>query len=48
MLRIMVSPREQQQKKETTRSITYRLPEKMIDELDGVAKQKKNFSKCIG
>jgi hypothetical protein len=37
----MVSPREQQQKKETTRSITYRLPEKMIDELDGDAKQKK-------
>ncbi len=37
----MVSPREQQQKKETTRSITYRLPEKMIDELDGEAKQKK-------
>lgn len=37
----MVSGREQQQKKETTRSITYRLPEKMIDELDGEAKQKK-------
>jgi len=37
----MVSPREQQQKKEATRSITYRLPEKMIDELDGEAKQKK-------
>jgi len=41
MLRIMVSSREQQQKKETTRSITYRLPEKMINELDGEAKQKK-------
>ena len=41
MLRIMVSGREQQQKKEATRSITYRLPEKMIDELDGEAKQKK-------
>jgi len=37
----MVSPREQQQKKEATRSITYRLPEKMIDELDGEANQKK-------
>ena len=37
----MVSAREQQQKKEATRSITYRLPEKMIDELDGEAKQKK-------
>ncbi len=41
MLRIMVPPREQQQKKETTRSITYRLPEKMINELDAEAKQKK-------
>jgi len=37
----MVSGRGQQQKKETTRSITYRLPEKLIDELDGEAKQKK-------
>lgn len=33
--------RKEQQKKETTRSITYRLPEKLIDELDGEAKQKK-------
>jgi hypothetical protein len=37
----MVSGRERQQKKEATRSITYRLPEKMINELDGEAKQKK-------
>ncbi len=40
-LLIMVASREQQQKKETTRSITYRLPETMINELDGEAKQKK-------
>ena len=40
-LLIMVASREQQQKKEITRSITYRLPEKMINELDGEAKQKK-------
>ena len=33
--------REQQQKKEVTRSITYRLPEKLINELDGEAKQRK-------
>lgn len=37
----MGAAREQQQKKEITRSITYRLPEKMINELDGEAKQKK-------
>lgn len=37
----MVSPREKQPKKETTRSITYRLPEALINELDGEARQKK-------
>jgi len=37
----MVSSREKQQKKETTRSITYRLPETLINELDGEARQKK-------
>ncbi len=37
----MVVTREKQEKKETTRSITYRLPESLIDELDGEAKQKK-------
>ena len=37
----MVLAREQQQKKEVTRSITYRLPEKLINELDGEAKQRK-------
>jgi hypothetical protein len=37
----MVTPREMQQKKETTRSITYRLPESLINELDSEAKQKK-------
>ena len=37
----MVNPRENQQKKETTRSITYRLSEKLVNELDGEAKQKK-------
>ena len=37
----MVNPREHQQKRETTRSITYRLPEKLVNELDGEAKQKK-------
>jgi hypothetical protein len=37
----MVSPREKQPKKETTRSITYRLPETLINELDGEARQKK-------
>jgi hypothetical protein len=41
MVRIMVSPREKQPKKETTRSITYRLPETLINELDGEARQKK-------
>ncbi len=41
MIRILVAAREQQQKKESTRSITYRLPETMIDKLDGEAKQKK-------
>jgi hypothetical protein len=41
MIRILVAVREQQQKKETTRSITYRLPETLINELDGEAKQKK-------
>lgn len=33
--------REQQQKKDVTRSITYRLPEKMINELDSEARQRK-------
>ena len=33
--------RTQQQKKETTRSITYRLPENLINGLDAEAKQKK-------
>lgn len=33
--------REQQQKKEVTRSITYRLPEKLINELDSEARQRK-------
>ena len=37
----MGSIREQQQKKETTRSITYRLPENLINELDREARQKK-------
>ena len=37
----MVAVREQQKKKEITRSITYRLPEKLINELDTEAKQKK-------
>lgn len=37
----MGAARKQQKKKETTRSITYRLPEKLINELDGEAKQKK-------
>jgi len=37
----MVTSREMQQKKETTRSITYRLPESLINELDTEAKQKK-------
>jgi len=37
----MVSSRNQQHKKETTRSITYRLTEKLIEELDGEANQKK-------
>ncbi|MBA4453603.1 MAG: hypothetical protein ACO2Y5_01715 [Nitrosopumilaceae archaeon] len=37
----MGTPREQQQKKETTRSITYRLPESLINALDGEAKQNK-------
>ncbi len=37
----MGTAREQQQKKESTRSITYRLPESLINELDGEAKQKK-------
>jgi hypothetical protein len=41
MLRDMVKPREMQQKRETTRSITYRLPESLINELDSEAKQKK-------
>ncbi|MGD8708030.1 MAG: hypothetical protein PVI88_05030 [Nitrosopumilaceae archaeon] len=41
MLRDMVTSREMQQKKETTRSITYRLPESLINELDSEAKQKK-------
>ena len=37
----MGTVREQQQKKEVTRSITYRLPESLINELDSEAKQKK-------
>ena len=37
----MVSKRSRQQKKEVTRSITYRLPEALISELDGEARQKK-------
>ncbi len=37
----MVSSRNQQPKKETTRSITYRLTEKLIEELDVEANQKK-------
>ena len=37
----MVSGREKQQKKENTRSITYRLPESLINELDSEARQKK-------
>lgn len=37
----MVSKRDKQQKKEITRSITYRLPEILINELDGEARQKK-------
>ena len=37
----MVSAREKQPKKETTRSITYRLPETLINELDDEARQKK-------
>ncbi len=37
----MVSARKKQPQKETTRSITYRLPETLINELDGEAKQKK-------
>jgi len=37
----MVSVRGKQQKKETTRSITYRLPETLINELDVEARQKK-------
>ena len=37
----MATTREQKQKKETTRSITYRLSENLINELDGEAKQKK-------
>ena len=37
----MATTRAQQQKKESTRSITYRLPENLINELDGEAKQKK-------
>ena len=37
----MVSKRSRQQKKEVTRSITYRLPEALITELDGEARQKK-------
>ena len=41
MLRDMVTSREMQQKKETTRSITYRLPESLINELDSEATQKK-------
>ena len=41
MLRDMVTSWEMQQKKETTRSITYRLPESLINELDSEAKQKK-------
>ena len=36
----MVSSREKQ-KKETTRSITYRLPENLINELDNESRQKK-------
>ena len=41
LLTLMGASRKQQQKKETTRSITYRLPETLIDDLDGEAKQKK-------
>lgn len=37
----MGSAREKQLKKETTRSITYRLPEKLINDLDSEARQKK-------
>jgi len=37
----MGSAREKQPKKETTRSITYRLPETLINELDSEARQKK-------
>ena len=37
----MGTVRKQQQKKEITRSITYRLPEALINELDSEAKQKK-------
>lgn len=37
----MVVSREQQPKKEVTRSITYRLPEKLINELDAEARQRK-------
>ena len=37
----MVSARKKQPQKQTTRSITYRLPETLINELDGEAKQKK-------
>lgn len=40
-LTLMGASRKQQQRKETTRSITYRLPETLIDELDGEANQKK-------
>ena len=41
MLRIMANPREHQHKKEITRSITYRLPKNLVNELDGEANQKK-------
>ena len=36
-----MATRTQQQKKETTRSITYRLPENLINDLDAEARQKK-------
>ena len=41
MLRNMVNTRENQHKKEITRSITYRLPKNLVNELDGEANQKK-------
>ena len=37
----MVTSRDRQKKKEITRSITYRLPESLINELDSEATQKK-------